>query len=96
MEAPESLLKDADQQSSSGQSEPAGSVTVADGKEDTTRSSDRAREAGGGGETASKFYCYICNITCHNQQVNLFKLQVHHNQKGKPKAPDMDISTDVI
>ncbi|XP_051552336.1 cip1-interacting zinc finger protein-like isoform X2 [Myxocyprinus asiaticus] len=22
----------------------------------------------GGGETASKFICYICNITCHNQQ----------------------------
>lgn len=66
MEAPESSLKDADQ----SQSEPAGSVTEADCKDDTTRGSEEAKEAGGG-ETSNKFYCYICNITCHNQQVSL-------------------------
>lgn len=70
VEGPESSLKDTDQQSSSSQSEPAGSVTVADGKDDTAGSSDGAREAAAGGETANKFYCYICNITCHNQQVS--------------------------
>lgn len=69
MEAPESSLKDADQRSRSSQSEPAGSVTEADGKDDTTRGSEGAKEAGG--ETSNKFYCYICNITCHNQQVSL-------------------------
>lgn len=79
VEDPESSLKDADQQSSSSQAEPAGSVIVADGKDDTTRSSDGAREAAaatGGGETANKFYCYICNITCHNQQVSLSDIAV--------------------
>lgn len=75
MEAPESSLKDAEQQSSSSQAEPAGSVTVADGKDDAARSTDGAREAGGG-ETANKFYCYICNITCHNQQVRLSEFSV--------------------
>ncbi|XP_046695249.1 cdkn1a interacting zinc finger protein 1a isoform X2 [Silurus meridionalis] len=66
-EGPKSPLKEADQQSTSSQSEPAGSVTVTDGKDETTRSSDGAKDATGG-ETANKFYCYICNITCHNQQ----------------------------
>lgn len=85
MEAPESSLRDADQQSSSGHLEPAGSVNVADGKDDTTRSKDGAREAvaagGGGGETANKFYCYICNITCHNQQVSLSDISVVYEHR---------------
>ena len=70
VEDPESSLKDTKQQDSLAQSDPAGSETVADGKEDVVESSDvndETRETGG--ETSNKFYCYICNITCHNQQV---------------------------
>lgn len=67
VEGPGSSLKDTDEPSGSSQSEPAGSVTLADAKGDTARSSEEA--GGAGGETANKFYCYICNITCHNQQV---------------------------
>ncbi|XP_037389064.1 cdkn1a interacting zinc finger protein 1a isoform X1 [Pygocentrus nattereri] len=69
VEESESLLKDTQQQNSPGQSEPAGSETEADGKEDPVGSSDvneETRETGG--ETSNRFYCYICNITCHNQQ----------------------------
>ncbi|KAI4886465.1 hypothetical protein NFI96_011903 [Prochilodus magdalenae] len=69
VEDPESSLKDTKQQDSLAQSDPAGSETVADGKEDVVESSDvndETRETGG--ETSNKFYCYICNITCHNQQ----------------------------
>ncbi|TSL28284.1 Cip1-interacting zinc finger protein [Bagarius yarrelli] len=70
----EGSLKDTNQQSSSSQSEPTASVSVADGKGDTALG-DGVKDGGAGGETANKFYCYICNITCHNQQ----KFQSHMN-----------------
>ncbi|XP_072551419.1 cdkn1a interacting zinc finger protein 1a isoform X2 [Salminus brasiliensis] len=71
VEDPESSHEDAKQQNSPGQSEPAGSEAAADGQEDAVESSavrgtEETREAGG--EASNKFYCYICNITCHNQQ----------------------------
>lgn len=87
VEGPESSLKNADQQSSSNQPELVGSGTVSDGKDDAARSSDAAREAaaaeGGVGETANKFYCYICNITCHNQQVSHSEIGVVYQHKHK-------------
>ncbi|KAG9281635.1 cip1-interacting zinc finger protein [Astyanax mexicanus] len=77
VEEPESSPEDVKQQNSPGQSEPAGSEVVADGQEDAVaqedavgssavKSAEESRDTGG--ETSNKFYCYICNITCHNQQ----------------------------
>lgn len=72
VEDPGSSLKDSEQQNSVGQAEPAGSETTSDGKEEPevsggVRRDEETSEAEG--EASNKFYCYICNITCHNQQV---------------------------
>ncbi|XP_062844873.1 cdkn1a interacting zinc finger protein 1a [Trichomycterus rosablanca] len=64
VEISESSPKDEEQHNSSSQSEFAGPVS--DDKENTERNDEGKREEAG--DTPSKFFCYICNITCHNQQ----------------------------
>lgn len=64
VEDPEPMVEDIDQPKSSSQAESADLITLTDGKENTAKSN----EGETGGETTNKFYCYICNITCHNQQ----------------------------
>ncbi|XP_051523557.1 uncharacterized protein LOC127423348 isoform X3 [Myxocyprinus asiaticus] len=44
------------------------SDTVTEIKETSLTARGQEEVKDGGGETASKFFCYICNITCHNQQ----------------------------
>uniref|UniRef100_A0A4W4GF86 Matrin-type domain-containing protein n=1 Tax=Electrophorus electricus TaxID=8005 RepID=A0A4W4GF86_ELEEL len=71
VEGPEPSTKDEEQQSSSAQVDHVTTETVPEGKEDAvtsagTRSGEGAKDEVG--EASNKFYCYICNITCHNQQ----------------------------
>uniref|UniRef100_A0A672PT79 Cip1-interacting zinc finger protein-like n=1 Tax=Sinocyclocheilus grahami TaxID=75366 RepID=A0A672PT79_SINGR len=61
-EAPD---KDVEQQISDGPDAAAGSDSVPEIKE-TTDTPEERRDAAA--ETSNKFFCYICNITCHNQQ----------------------------
>ncbi|KAL0194453.1 hypothetical protein M9458_012749, partial [Cirrhinus mrigala] len=57
--------KDVEQQSSDGPDEAAGSDSAPEIKE-TTVTPEEVKD--GAAETSNKFFCYICNITCHNQQ----------------------------
>ncbi|XP_059404996.1 cdkn1a interacting zinc finger protein 1a isoform X2 [Carassius carassius] len=65
VESTEAPDKDVEQQISDGPDENTASDSVLEIKE----TSDTPEEVKDGEtETSNKFFCYICNITCHNQQ----------------------------
>ena len=61
------LLKTGEQENGESQALAADPEEVAEAK--GIRNQEEGKEGSAGGEAANKFYCYICNITCHNQQV---------------------------
>ncbi|KTF71530.1 hypothetical protein cypCar_00049682, partial [Cyprinus carpio] len=65
VESTEAPDKDVEQQISDGPDDATRSDSVPEIKETT----DAPEEVNDGAtETSNKFFCYICNITCHNQQ----------------------------
>lgn len=65
-EAPD---KDTEQQISDSPDD----ATISDSVPEIKETSGHEEVKDGGPETSSKFFCYICNITCHNQQVCIMK-----------------------
>ncbi len=71
VESTEAPDKDVELQISDGPDDAAGSDSLTEIKENT----DTPEEVkDGASETSSKFFCYICNITCHNQQVSFLNI----------------------
>nr|XP_055054274.1 cdkn1a interacting zinc finger protein 1a isoform X2 [Misgurnus anguillicaudatus] len=67
IESTEPSVKDTEKQNSDGQDDSTGLDSVTEIKEPTV-SAKGPEELRDEGETSNKFFCYICNITCHNQQ----------------------------
>jgi len=42
---------------------------LSEGKDASLASADNQEEEEGVADGTNKFYCYLCSITCHNQQV---------------------------
>ncbi|KAG5272438.1 hypothetical protein AALO_G00165560 [Alosa alosa] len=76
-----SPLKVGERENGENQTDPEDLAEAKGASSTAVRTQEEAREGAvggpGGGEGANKFYCYICNITCHNQQHQNF--QSHMN-----------------
>lgn len=66
MESTEPSVHDAEKQNKDGVEDTTGFSAASDGPTVIARGSEELRD--GAQETSNKFFCYICNITCHNQQ----------------------------
>lgn len=66
MESTKPSNHDVEKENREVEDDTTGFSTASDGPSVTARGPEELRD--GTQETSNKFFCYICNITCHNQQ----------------------------